>query len=222
VDQPWISSGSAVDQQWIRRGSGVDQLWISCGSAVDQLWISCGSAVDQLWISCGSAVDQLWISIGPGCVRSSAAEERTNKDARAHGGPDEGAYSADSEVIKYMSLGVLPQETQAAILCLLEQRDRQRMAQASRVLKDAVQTYHLVDARVYYNDAPDHVWQDEQVLMYVRSGRAVRDRITRYSPRRPGYATIGWGERIDSLKRKTFAGYTFRHVEPTVHQCHPQ
>ena len=121
-----------------------------------------------------------------------------------------------------MSLGVLPLEMQMAIVRRLKQSDRQRVAQTSRALGGAVQAYHLVDARAYYNDAPDHVWQDEQVLMYVRSGRAVRDRITRYSPRRPGYATIGWDERIDSLKRKTFAGYTFRHVEPTVHQCHPQ
>ena len=107
-----------------------------------------------------------------------------------------------------MSLGVLPQETQAAILCLLEQRDRQRVAQASRVLKDAVQTYHLVDARVYYNDAPDHVWQDEQVLMYVRSGRAVRE-FTIHGD----FIIL----RIDSLKGKTFAGYTFRNMGPTIH-----
>ena len=130
-------------------------------------------------------------------------------------GPDEGAYSAASEVIKYMSLGVLPQETQAAILCLLEQRDRQRVAQASRVLKDAVQTYHLVDARAYYNDAPDHVWQDEQVLMYVRSGRALTG-----AHRGPA--------RGAGLQEKTIAGYrfpyrgvpfSFRQPPPSVSCC---
>ena len=36
------------------------------------------------------------------------------------------------------------------------------MAQASRVLKDAVRAYHLVGARVCYDQAPDHVWHDEQ------------------------------------------------------------
>ena len=104
----------------------------------------------------------------------------------------------------------MPQETQAAILSLLQQRDRQRVAQASRALKDAVQAYHLVDARAYYTDAPDHVWQDEQVLMYVCSGRAVRTTIAHYNVWRPGYATIGRIVRIDSLRGKTFAGYMFR------------
>ena len=94
-----------------------------------------------------------------------------------------------------MSLGAMPQETQASILCLLQQRDRQRVAQASRALKDAIQAYHLVDARVYYNDAPDHVWQDEQVLMYVRSGRAL--------------TAPGRGATWTSLMGKTVAGYKF-------------